>query len=237
MRTLDKISTQLAFVGVLLTLFVRNKLCVPLTIIGVIFLTPVLTYGFVNTITRPEMITVALELPQPTPVIAIYEFGPDEELPPPLEGFWYTDNYQPYVAEIDEPTPVVTKEDVLCMAKNIYFESRTQSTKGQLAVGLVTMNRVDSSYWPDTVCGVVYQHLQFSWYWDGLSDRPEQLEQWETALILASALLAEEGKIEDFTYGSDHYHADYVEPKWRLVMVKVTQIEQHIFYRYENRIF
>ncbi len=219
MKTLDKIAGYLAILGVLIT--------------------PVITYGFLNVMTRPEMITVAIELPQRKPVITIYEYGPDEEFPPPqTDEYWYTDEYVPYVAKVEtDPFLPITNEDVLCMAKNIYFESRTQSTKGQLAVGLVTINRVESSRWPDTVCGVVYQHLQFSWYWDGLSDRPKQLKQWETALVLASALLSEEGKIEDFTYGSDHYHADYVEPKWRLVMVRVTQIEQHIFYRYENQIF
>ncbi len=187
--------------------------------------------------TRPEMITVAVELPQRTPVVRMYDYGPDEEIPPQIDKYWYTDEpYVPYLTsiEVDSPNPI-TEEDVLCMAKNIYFESRTQSTKGQLAVGLVTMNRVESSHWPDTVCGVVYQHLQFSWYWDGLSDKPNHQKQWDTAFLLASALLSE-GKIDDFTYGSDHYHADYVKPKWRLFMVKVTQIEQHIFYRWDGTI-
>lgn len=193
-----------------------------------IFIIPVFIYAFLNVITRPDIIVVAIELPQPKPVIKIFEYRPEEEMVP-LEGYWYKDKYEPYIANVNDTSYYPTKNEVICMAKNIYFESRTQSTKGQLAVGLVTLNRVKSPYFPNTVCGVVYQHSQFSWYWDGISDKPKNQDQWEISLLNASALLY--GKIDDFTYGSDHYHADYVKPEWRLTMVKVTQIEQHIFYR------
>ena len=48
-------------------------------------------------------------------------------------------------------------EELYCLSKNIYFESRNQPTLGQIAVGQVTMNRVNSPRFPNTVCGVVRQ--------------------------------------------------------------------------------
>ena len=63
-------------------------------------------------------------------------------------------------------------EELYCLANNIYFESRNQPKLGQIAVGQVTMNRVNSPKFPNTVCGVVKQggekrnRCQFSWYCD-----------------------------------------------------------------------
>mgnify|MGYP003314693505 CR=1 FL=1 len=64
-------------------------------------------------------------------------------------------------------------EEMYCLAKNIYFESRDQPYIGRLAVAQVTMNRVKSEEFPDTICDVVTQggerkhRCQFSWYCDG----------------------------------------------------------------------
>ncbi len=214
-----------------------DKICINVALIGVL-MTPIITWIVLNVSTRPDMVSIALELPQPKPVIKIYEFGPDEEMPPPYNHFAYNDQDKQYIVDIDyKPYHGYTKNDIVCMAKNIYFESRMESIKGQLAVGLVTLNRVHSRYFPNTVCSVVYQHAQFSWYWDGKSDKPIYPSHWEHSLLLASALLDDDSNIYDFTHGSDHYHADYVKPKWRLAMFKVVKIDTHIFYRYDKRIF
>ena len=214
-----------------------DKICMYMAILGVL-LTPVMTWAVLNVSTRPDMITVAIELPERKPVIEIYEFGPDEEMPPPYNRFAYHDQDEQYIVDVVyEPDYVYTEEDIYCMAKNIYFEASRESTKGQLAVGLVTLNRVNSPYFPNNVCDVVYQHAQFSWYWDGKSDRPISPTHWERAMLLASSLIGEDAQIYDFTHGSDHYHADYVEPEWRLAMVKIVKIDTHIFYRYDNRIY
>ncbi len=213
-----------------------DKLCVYFALFSVM-LTPVATWAVLNVSQRPDTITVAVELPKPKPVVAIYEYGPDEEIPAPETGDDWYDDYEPYIMDIEEEQYSYNEHDLKCMALNIYFEARDESLKGQIAVGLVTLNRVDSPYFPNNVCDVVYQHMQFSWYWDGKSDRPIYLEKYRTALLLASALLDHNSIITDYTYGSDHYHADYVSPEWRLAMVKIVQIDTHIFYRYDNRIY
>jgi len=42
-----------------------------------------------------------------------------------------------------------------CLALNVYFEARSEAVNAQFAVAQVTMNRVLSNKYPDTVCGVV----------------------------------------------------------------------------------
>ena len=49
-----------------------------------------------------------------------------------------------------------------CEKALIQCEAGGESYEGKLAVGSVVMNRVDSSYFPDTVVGVIYQSGQFS---------------------------------------------------------------------------
>lgn len=64
---------------------------------------------------------------------------------------------------IAQPAHAKLPRDVECLAKNIYFEARGESLRGQIAVALVTINRVESTKYSDTICGVVYQKGQFSW--------------------------------------------------------------------------
>ncbi|MCR4301881.1 MAG: cell wall hydrolase, partial [Sulfuricaulis sp.] len=47
--------------------------------------------------------------------------------------------------------------NLTCLALNVYFEARGEPSAGQFAVAEVTMNRVASGRYPDTVCGVVHQ--------------------------------------------------------------------------------
>jgi spore germination cell wall hydrolase CwlJ-like protein len=117
---------------------------------------------------------------------------------------------------------------IMCLAMNVYFEARNQSLAGQVAVAQVTMNRVKSPNYPDTVCGVVNQKNQFSWYWDGKSDVPQREDAWKRAQMVARGVLAGSGHsdLKDVT----HYHALYVKPYWATKMQMVARIEDHIFY-------
>src|SRR3954453_10045701 len=57
-------------------------------------------------------------------------------------------------------------QNIACLALNVYFEARGEPEAGQYAVAEVTMNRVASPYYPDTVCDVVYQKN-----WDSIRGR------------------------------------------------------------------
>lgn len=130
-----------------------------------------------------------------------------------------------------------------CLADNIYFEGRDQTISGQVAIGLATLNRVESKYYPDSICDVVWQKAvdrrsgkevaQFSWTLDGKSDKIGNKKAYKEIERLAQAMLAE-GTLDnfhDFTEGATHYHADYVDPYWSDSLTLVAQIDDHIFYR------
>jgi len=122
-------------------------------------------------------------------------------------------------------------EAVLCLALNIYFEARSEDFKSQIAVGQVTLNRVESEKFPDTICEVVKQKHQFSWFWDDKSDVPYEKQAWKDSLALAKMFL-EDHRIEvECVSDATHYHADYVRPRWRKAFDRYCKVGKHIFYK------
>jgi spore germination cell wall hydrolase CwlJ-like protein len=123
-----------------------------------------------------------------------------------------------------------------CMATAIYFESRGESVKGQTAVGQVIMTRVRSDYYPNTICGVVYQGqwnrnaCQFSFACDGEPDAPKNRQQWATAIDVAKKVISGQGYLKEIG-DATHYHATYVSPDWRKMMTKVAKVGVHVFYK------
>jgi spore germination cell wall hydrolase CwlJ-like protein len=125
--------------------------------------------------------------------------------------------------------------ELQCMALNLYFEARGEPNVGKEAVAHVVLNRVNHAGFPKSVCGVVKQggedrryRCQFSWWCDGLSDRPRNKRSWRQSVILAAKVLLE--TTNDPTNGALWYHADYVDPYWRRTMEKGPKIGNHIFY-------
>ena len=139
----------------------------------------------------------------------------------------------------------------ICLALNTYHEAKNQSTVGQIATAQVVMNRVEDNRFPNTVCEVVKQgptrpswedpnkeypirhRCQFSWYCDGKSDVPKNEKAWRKAQDVAFLVLYDKIKL-DVTEGATHYHATYVKPAWAKTKKRTTQIEKHIFYRWEK---
>lgn len=127
-------------------------------------------------------------------------------------------------------------DELYCLAKNIYFESRNQPRLGRIAVGQVTLNRVNSKRFPATICTVVRQggerrnKCQFSWYCDGKSDEPKSGKVWDDCVYLALLLYSKQFTV-DVTDGALWYHATYVSPSWAEHYEKTVRINEHIFYR------
>jgi spore germination cell wall hydrolase CwlJ-like protein len=55
--------------------------------------------------------------------------------------------------------PVVNLKELQCLARNIFFEAASEPEEGKVAVGLVTLNRVQDGRFAQSVCGVVDQKL------------------------------------------------------------------------------
>jgi len=139
------------------------------------------------------------------------------------------------------------KKQLTCLAKNIYFEARNEPFAGQFAVALVTLNRVNDTAFPDTICDVVYQGIhtsdgfpkrdrcQFSWYCDGASDEVRNPKAYEVTLKTANLAMLQYDKIKseglDYTEGARYYHTYEISPRWSKTYPKVGRIGDHIFYR------
>lgn len=138
-------------------------------------------------------------------------------------------------------TPTAQKE-VMCLADNILFEAGNEPRDGQLAVASVTLNRLKSGNYADSICGVVKQKTgktcQFSWWCE---DKPRtasitrnltngQFALYNSILDLATFAYLNADRIKDDTMGATYYHADYVNPHWRHLK-KTVQIGRHIFYK------
>lgn len=60
-----------------------------------------------------------------------------------------------------------SSNDLYLLAKCIYAEARGEPYEGQVAVGAVILNRVESSKFPNTIYGVIYQPYAFTCVSDG----------------------------------------------------------------------
>ena len=129
------------------------------------------------------------------------------------------------------------RRDIVCLALNVYHEARGEPLSGQFAVAEVTMNRVASKNYPDSVCEVVYQQNwdperkrfigMFSW-----TEHDEQpvvnSESWKKALQVAELAYS-----DDYTprlEGALFFHARYVHPRWSRTKQPKAHIGSHIFY-------
>ena len=123
-----------------------------------------------------------------------------------------------------------------CLAQNIYYEAGNQSRDGQLAVALVTMNRVSHGF-ANSICSVVKQKIektcQFSWMCQK-NPKPDPSLYKEVRDVALYTYL-NYGMIEDITKGATYYHADYVKPGWDHLK-KTTKIGQHIFYKTKKEV-
>jgi spore germination cell wall hydrolase CwlJ-like protein len=126
-----------------------------------------------------------------------------------------------------------------CLADAIYFEARGESVRGQMAVAQVVINRVFSGYYPNNVCGVVYQNAhrrfrcQFTFACDGLPERINEPIAWERAKHIARDALDGNFWLNDVGKAT-HYHARWVHPWWVHEMRRLDRIGVHTFYRPRN---
>jgi spore germination cell wall hydrolase CwlJ-like protein len=123
-----------------------------------------------------------------------------------------------------------------CLAEAVYFEARGEAVRGQIAVAQVVMNRAFSGFYPNTVCGVVYQnkhrHLacQFTFACDNVADVVREPDMWDRARKIAKAMLDGQLWLPEVAK-STHYHAYWVHPSWVHEMKKMYKFGVHTFYR------
>lgn len=115
-----------------------------------------------------------------------------------------------------------------CLARNVYYESRGEPLVGQYAVAEVTMNRVNSSAFPQTVCTVVYARGAFSWTTNESLRAPYGYEWWRAQTVARSVI---GNHASPYVGDALFYHATYVSPRWARTRPQVALIGGHLFYR------
>ena len=132
----------------------------------------------------------------------------------------------------------IDRKNLTCLALNVFYEARSEPKAGQYAVAKVTMNRVASNLYPDTVCEVV---LQKNWdrlrrryvgafSWTELESKAK-LEQkaWQRAWEAAEAVYYNPQSVK--LNGALFYHAKYIKPSWAKRKKPIARIGKHIFYK------
>ena len=157
------------------------------------------------------------------------------------------------IVGIDVDTSKVDPEQAYCLAENIYYEARNEDIQGQFAVASVTLNRVNDSRFPSTICEVVKQSAvsriskrlvcAFSWYCendkkgreipvrnkDG-SVNQHVVDQFQVASIIAITVLS--GDVKDNTHGATYFHNPFTShPSWRNEFIKTMRLGNHDFYK------
>lgn len=129
-----------------------------------------------------------------------------------------------------------SRAEIDCLAEAVYYEARSESTAGQMAVAEVVLNRVADSRYPNSVCEVVYQGeyrstgCQFTFTCDGSKRREPRGRSWDRSR--AVALHVSLGLARERTGNATHYHTYYVDPYWSAGLVETRTIGSHIFYRF-----
>jgi len=115
-----------------------------------------------------------------------------------------------------------------CLAGAIYFEAKSESLAGQLAVGHVIANRAASGRFPASYCGVVFQRSQFSFVRGHAIPYIHRASQdWQDAVAIAKIV---DQKLQPSPMGKAlYFHARRVSPGWR--MARIGTLGNHVFYR------
>jgi len=115
-----------------------------------------------------------------------------------------------------------------CLAVGIYFEAKSESLAGQLAVGHVIANRAESGRFPSNYCGVLFQRSQFSFIRGrALPNVPRASRDWQDAVAIAKIV---DKELHPSPMGKAlFFHATRVSPRWRLT--RVGTLGNHVFYR------
>ncbi|EPX80075.1 hypothetical protein thalar_01411 [Litoreibacter arenae DSM 19593] len=121
-----------------------------------------------------------------------------------------------------------------CLAEALYFEARGETVKGQIAVAEVILNRVSSSRFPDTVCGVIKQGTgrkyacQFTYTCDGHPERISEPAAFDRVGKIARMML--NGAPRNLSGGATFYHTTAVNPRWARKFRRTARHGVHLFY-------
>jgi len=119
-----------------------------------------------------------------------------------------------------------------CLSLALYHEARGEPLLGQLMVARVIVNRMESRRWPSSICNVITQDRQFSFYRKGNAPKPRDEVAWGKAQKLAVEIINDPDILPFST--ANHYHTPNVFPVWRKGLHMIARIGNHIFWSYDH---
>ena len=129
--------------------------------------------------------------------------------------------------------------DLDCLTQAVYYEARGEGRDGMKAVAQVVLNRARHPAFPKSVCGVVFQGAnrstgcQFSFTCNGAMRGRVNSAAWDRARAIATSALS--GEVFGAVGNATHFHTTGVSPQWRNSLVRVSQVGDHLFYRFGGR--
>ena len=118
----------------------------------------------------------------------------------------------------------LSKTQIECLSRVAYHEAKGESDRGMIAVMQVTMNRVKSEKFANTICGVVYSPNQYSW--SKYNPPIKEPKQYERAKRLAYEVV--NGKHHDISGKALYFNSLHKQPKGTVCTVR---IGGHSFYK------
>lgn len=184
---------------------------------------------------KKPVVVVPVETTQAEPANLLPDAYPAPAPAKPVSEPALPPAYQPAVIDSDldglvaqQPIAAESSRELECMAGAIYFEAKSESLEGQLAVGRVIVNRARSGRFPGSYCGVVFQPSQFSFVrGNAMPPINRASRAWKVAVAIAQ--IAHQNAWTTPTEGALYFHAARVSPGWRLT--RVARVDNHIFYR------
>jgi spore germination cell wall hydrolase CwlJ-like protein len=122
-----------------------------------------------------------------------------------------------------------TKVDEECLARNIYYEAGVDTIQGKYSVAQVTLNRLKTRHWGNTICKVVHSPAQFSWTLKDDLDKPKG-NHWIESRMVAHSVLKDRIRVLPLQRAL-MYHAAWIPaPKWVEMRHRIMQVGKHIYY-------
>jgi len=119
-----------------------------------------------------------------------------------------------------------TRDDIMLLARAIYAESRGESFTGQVAVGAVILNRLESREFPNTLREIIMQKRSGTYQFTPVQDGSISLDPDDTAICAAIQAMAGLDPTNGALY---FYNPDTASDQWIRTLEVQTRIGNHVF--------
>ncbi len=119
-----------------------------------------------------------------------------------------------------------TRDEVMLLARAIYAEARGESFTGQVAVGAVILNRLESREFPETIREIIMQKQSGVYQFTPVKDGSINLEPDEVAICAAIQAIAGHDPTNGALY---FYNPETATDQWIKSLPVIARIGNHVF--------